>query len=56
MEELLFYTIDENYIKYLSKYEKHISYNKDETEHSRLYLGVVLKIENYEYFGAIVLI
>ena len=50
MEELLFYIIDENYIKYLSKYEKHISYNKDEKEHSRPYLGIVLKIENYEYF------
>ncbi len=31
MQELLFYTIDENYIKYLSKYEKHVSYNKSQT-------------------------
>lgn len=50
MEELLFYTIDRNYIKYLSKFEKHISYNKDEIGHSRPYLGIVLKIKEYEYF------
>ena len=30
MEELLFYTVDKNYIQYLSKFESHISYNKDE--------------------------
>ena len=28
MEELLFYTVDKNYIKYLSKFESHVSYNK----------------------------
>ena len=50
MEELLFYIVDKNYIKYLSKFEKHISYNKDEVGHSRPYLGIVLKIENFEYF------
>ena len=50
MEELLFYTVDKNYIKYLSKFEKHVSYNKDEIGHSRPYLGIVLRIENYEYF------
>lgn len=50
MEELLFYTVDKNYIKYLSKFEKHISYNKDEIGHSRPYLGIVLKIKEYEYF------
>ena len=27
MEELLFYTVDKNYIKYLSKFESHVSYN-----------------------------
>ena len=50
MEELLFYTVDNKYIKYLSKFENHVSYNKDETGHSRPYLGIVLKIEQYEYF------
>ena len=50
MEELLFYVIDKKYIKYLSEFEKHISYNKDEIGHSRPYLGIVLKINNYNYF------
>lgn len=50
MEELLFYTVDINYIKFLSGFEKHVSYNKDEIGHSRPYLGIVLKIEDYEYF------
>ena len=50
MEELLFYTVDKNYIKYLSEFESHVSYNKDEIGHSRPYLGIVLKIENYQYF------
>ncbi len=50
MEELLFYTIDKNYIKYLSKFESNVSYNKEELGHSRPYLGIVLKIESYEYF------
>lgn len=50
MEELLFYVVDRNYIKYLSEFEKHVSYNKDEIGHSRPYLGIVLKIENYHYF------
>lgn len=44
MEELLFYTVDKNYIKYLSEFESHVSYNKDEIGHSRPYLGIVLKI------------
>ena len=49
MEELLFYTIDKNYIKYLSEFESHVSYNKDEIGHSRPYLGIVLKIINTSY-------
>lgn len=51
MEELLFYIIDKNYIKYLSQFERHISYNKDEIGHSRPYLGIVLNIQDYEYFA-----
>ena len=50
MDELLFYTVDANYIKFLSKFETHVSYNKNEIGHSRPYLGIVIKIENYEYF------
>ena len=41
--------VDKKYTKYLSKFEKHVSYNKDETDHSRPYLGIVLKIDNYNY-------
>ena len=51
MEELLFYIVDKDYIKYLSKIEKHVSYNKDEIGHSRPYLGIILKIKNYDYFA-----
>lgn len=51
MEELLFYTVDRNYIKYLSDFENHVSYNKDELGHSRPYLGIILKIDEYEYFA-----
>lgn len=50
MKELLFYTVDKKYIEYLSKYEKHVSYNKDNSEHSRPYLGIVLKIDEFDYF------
>jgi protein AbiQ len=50
LDELLFYTVDANYIKFLSKFEKHVSYNKNEIGHSRPYLGIVIKVEDYEYF------
>lgn len=50
MKNLLFFTIDSHYIKYLSKFETHISYNKDQLGHSRPYLGIVLKLEQFEYF------
>ena len=51
MKKLLFYTINKEYINFLRKYESHVSYNKDEKKHSRPYLGIVLKIENFEYFA-----
>lgn len=50
MEELLFYVVDKDYIKYLSEFDKHVSYNKDEIGHSRPYLGIVLKVNNFDYF------
>lgn len=50
MEELLFYKVDKNYIKCLSKFERNVSYNKDKIGDRRPYLGIVLKIENYKYF------
>lgn len=51
MKNLLFYTVSRDYIKFLSDFESHISYNKDELGHTRPYLGIVLKIEDYEYFA-----
>jgi len=50
LRELLFYTVDSEYIKYLSKFDNHISYNKDDVGHSRPYLGIVLTINKIEYF------
>lgn len=50
MKTLLFYTVDNEYIKYLSQFEKNVSYNKTEIGNSRPYLGIVLNIEDYEYF------
>lgn len=50
MDELLFYTVDAKYIKYLSEFETHVSYNKNEIGHSRPYLGIVIKVKDYEYF------
>jgi protein AbiQ len=46
--KLNFYIIDNDYINYLSKFEKHIAYNKNE---KRPYIGVVLIIEEHYYFA-----
>lgn len=48
IEKLNFYIIDENYIKFLSQFDKHIAYNKNE---KRPYIGVVLIIEGHYYFA-----
>ena len=48
MDELLFYTVDAKYIKYLSEFETHVSYNKNEIGHSRPYLGIVIKVKDYD--------
>ena len=50
MKELLFYAVNREYIKYLSMYDEHVSYNKDDIGHSRPYLGIVLEIKCYRYF------
>lgn len=47
-ETLKFYTVDERYIEYLSKFDSHVSQNK---EQKRPYIGVVLKIEKFLYFA-----
>lgn len=46
--KLNFYIIDDNYIKYLSQFDKHIAYNKNE---KRPYIGVVIIVEEHYYFA-----
>ena len=48
LKKLNFYIIDENYIKYLSQFDKHIAYNKNE---KRPYIGVVVIIGEHYYFA-----
>ncbi len=47
-ETLKFYIIDEDYIDYLSKFDNHVSWNK---EQKRPYIGIVLKVANHLYFA-----
>ena len=49
MEELLFYVIDKNYIKYLSEFEKNVSYNKDEIykRANKMYIAVTKYKNNF---------
>lgn len=47
-ETLKFYIVNEDYIEYLSKFDNHVSWNK---EQRRPYVGIVLKVENYLYFA-----
>lgn len=42
--KLNFYIIDDHYIKYLSQFDKHIAYNKNE---KRPYIGVVIIVEEH---------
>ena len=46
--KLNFFVIDDNYIKYLSQFDKHIAYNKSE---KRPYIGVVIIVEGHYYFA-----
>ncbi len=48
LEKLNFYVIDDNYINYLSQFDKHIAYNKNQ---KRPYIGVVIAIEKSYYFA-----
>ncbi len=48
LEKLNFYIIDDNYINYLSKFDKHIAYNKNQ---KRPYIGVVIVVEKHYYFA-----
>ena len=47
-ERLKFYTVNDEYIQYLSDFDKHVSWNK---EQKRPYIGVVLKVEEKLYFA-----
>ena len=49
MEELLFYTVDKNYIKYLSKFESHINSNKEEIykRANKMYIAVTKHKNNF---------
>ena len=46
--KLNFYIIDDNYINYLSQFDKHIAYNKNQR---RPYIGVVIIVEEHYYFA-----
>ena len=48
MSKLKIYTIAESYINYLSEFDRHISYNKNE---KRPYIGVVIIVEEHYYFA-----
>ena len=47
-DTIKFYTVNEEYINYLSKFDNHVSWNK---EQKRPYVGIVLRVEKYLYFA-----
>lgn len=47
-ETLKFYIVNDEYIEYISNFDKHVSWNKRQR---RPYIGIVLKIEKYLYFA-----
>ena len=53
MNKLKLYRVDVNYIKYLYSFDNKVQYNKeqkDEYTRKRPYLGVVLQVNEFEYF------
>lgn len=48
IKKLNFYIIEDKYIEFLGKFDKHIAYNKNER---RPYIGIVLIIEDNYYFA-----
>ena len=48
INKLNFYTVSDEYIQYLYQFDKKIPYNKNA---KRPYIGVVLKIEEFNYFA-----
>lgn len=52
VDNLRFYEIDSGYIEYLSKYAPHLYRNsKDTQQNERKYIGIVLKVNNLNYFA-----
>lgn len=51
MEELKIYSITDEYIAYLRKHNSNVYSNKqNHRTHTRKYIGVVIKIEDYDYY------
>ena len=53
MNKLKLYRIDINYIKYLYQFDKKVQYNfkkNDDYTERRVYLGIVLKVNEFNYF------
>lgn len=48
IDRVKFYRISDKYIEYLSKFDSHVSWNK---EQKRPYIGIVLEIGKYLYFA-----
>ena len=48
LDRLNFYIVDDEYVKFLSNFDKHIEHNKNE---QRPYVGVVLKIREKYYYA-----
>ena len=48
IENLNFYIVEDGYIEYISKWDDHIAYNKN---NKRPYVGIVLKINGFSYFS-----
>ncbi|CCY71383.1 putative uncharacterized protein [Clostridium sp. CAG:921] len=46
--KLNFYIIDGNYIEYLSRFDRHIDYNKNT---KKPYIGVIIVVESHYYFA-----
>lgn len=46
--KLNFYIIDGNYIEYLSRFDRHIDYNKNT---KRPYIGAIIVVESHYYFA-----
>jgi len=52
MDSIKFYEINNDYINYLSAFERHLFRNrKPEQNNERKYIGIVFEINGYDYFA-----